>query len=214
MFVIVVVLFATLIPSGAPVYIVNRLDYKFDPRRNKTLWGLVYLQNRETVDTVSFIINNVFVSFSAFIVVTVCTITLVVNLREKSKWRKTSANSSQSETVSDRNRKVAKMVVMISTMFIASFIPISVSFMAMSLEPGFSVGGKYWNVLTIIGGTGFLLESINASANIFFYYSMSSKFRQIFGKYFSDSYILIGESTCGLSPDHTRFKSVSQNNCN
>lgn len=76
------------------------------------------------------------------------------------------------------------MVVLISALFIACFVPISIIFIAMCFEPEFSVYGKYKDLLCVIGGLGFMLESINSSVNIFIYYYMSTKYRSIFREIF------------------------------
>ncbi|BFZ12431.1 hypothetical protein BsWGS_15470 [Bradybaena similaris] len=178
--VVVVCLFIILTSSVSPVYMVSRLDHKYFQDINKTLIGIVYTKNRESVEQVSYFINNVFIPFGSFIVIIICTAILVAKLHEKAKWRKKSAVSAQADNVSTRNQKVAKMMVMISTLFVACFFPHSVGFIAMALLPELSVGGKFNDLLLILAGICFLLESINSSANIFFYYRMSSKYRAAF----------------------------------
>lgn len=175
----IISVYVILIASVAPLYVVNKLDWKYFPNRNKSLLGLVYTTDREHVETISFIINNVFIPFSSFVVITICTITLVIKLNTNIKWRQQSAMSRQVNNTSSRNQKVGKMVVMISVLFIASFIPVSILFMAMSMVPELSIDGPYLGILIIIGGIGFLLESVSSAMNIFIYYHMSSKFRNV-----------------------------------
>lgn len=181
---IIVCVFIILLSSSAPSYVVNRLGMKFFPSRNKTLLGLVYTQDRETVETVSYAINNVFVPFTAFMIITACTGTLVITLRRKSEWRRASSGTAQADRVSVRNQKVAKMVTMISSLFIACFLPLSVLFMAASLEPELSVDGKYFQLLFLAGGFALLVESVNSSVNIVIYYHMSSKYRTVLREMF------------------------------
>lgn len=181
---VVISIFIVLIISVAPLYVVNRLEKKFYHRINKTLLGLTYTTNREHVENISFPINNVLVPFGAFVIILTSTVTLVIKLQSKTKWRITSSTSAQAENVSKRNQKVAKMVVVISTLFIACFVPISFGFIAMVLEPELSIYGKHRNLLILIAGLGFLLESINSSVNIFIYYTMSSKYRVVFQQIF------------------------------
>lgn len=173
-------MYIVIISSTAPVYVVNRLAMKFFPSRNRTLLGLVYASNREAVEQVAFLVNNVVIPFSYFIFIASCTATLVYSLNNRAKWREKSATSNAAENITIRNQKVAKMAIMISVLFIASFIPVSILFMAMSFVPELSINGKYVNVLFIIGGIGFVLESLNSSVNIFIYYHMSSKYRSVF----------------------------------
>lgn len=182
--IVIICVFIILMTSAAPSYVVNRLEFKFYPARNKTLLGLVFTQDREQVEQVSFAVNNVFIPFTAFVIIIMCTVTLVVKLKNKTKWRKTSSTGAQTDRVADRNHKVSKMVVMISSLFIACFIPESILFIVMAVVPEFNVNGKYRNILFLSGGFALVLESINSSVNIFIYYYMSSRYRCVFRKMF------------------------------
>lgn len=53
------------------------------------------------------------------------------------------------------------------------------------LEPGFSEGGRYYNMYSGLWSIAMLMETINSSVNIFFYFKMSSKYRQKFRELFS-----------------------------
>lgn len=176
--IIIIAVFVILISSVSPLYAVNRIDWKFYPHKNKTLLGLVFTANREQVERISFAFNNVFIPLTAYVIIIVCTITLVMKLHHTAKWRQTSTTSAQTDNVTLRNQRVAKMVVMISSLFIACFVPFSFIFIAMSLVPGLSLDGEHLNTLIITGGLGFFLESVNSSVNIFIYYSMSSRFKE------------------------------------
>lgn len=180
----IVCIYVLFISSGAPVYVVNRIQLKFFPMRNKTVLGLVHLDYPDNVENISYIINNVLFPFAAFLVIIVCTVILVVHLQNKSRWRRSTATSTQSLNACNRSDRVAKMVVMISVIFIACFTPLSINFIAMTIEPELSLGGKYVNVLLTIMGVGFALEAVNSSVNIFIYYYMSSRYRGVFHQLF------------------------------
>lgn len=181
----VILVFFILLSSSSPVYVVNRLDWKFFPALNKTLIGIVRSDHAEDVDKISFIINNAIIPFSAFMIIIVCTVILVVKLEMKAQWREKVSQSEQVTNVSKSNKKVSKMVVMISILFISCFIPIGVMFLAMALLPGFTIYGKYKNILLIVAGLCVCLESVNSSSNIFIYYHMSTKYREAFRQLFS-----------------------------
>lgn len=140
--------------------------------------------DHDAVEKVSYAINNVIIPFIAFAIIITCTVVLVFKLRSQNTWRKATVVTSQGSDVLTRNLKVAKMVVTISSLFIACFFPVSMIFIAMSLVPGLSVEGKHKNVLIYTAGLGIVLESINSSCNIFVYYHMSRKYRQIFRQIF------------------------------
>lgn len=184
MLVFTVGIFLILLSSVAPFYMVNRLAPKWFPLKNKTILGLVFTADRESVEKVSFAINNGFIPISAFVVIIFCTTTIVIKLKVTTEWSKKSTNSLQAQNISNRNRKVSKMVVIISIMFISCFIPVSIGFIVMTVVPELSVSGRYKNPLIMIAGLGFVLESLHSSANIFVYYHMSTKYQQTFNRLF------------------------------
>lgn len=132
------------------------------------------------MESLSYIINNACIAFCAFVVIIGCTVVLVVQLRSKAKWREFCTSGKQGNAMPSRSTKVSKMVVTISSIFIACFVPIIIAFVAMSIEPALSISGKYRGLLTITAGLCVLLESINSSVNIFIYYHMSSRYRKVF----------------------------------
>lgn len=180
-------LYIVLLSSVTPLYIVNRLDMKFSSMRNKTILGLVFTPDREQVEKFSYAINSSLIPMTAFLVISVSTITLVIKLHRATKWRQLTSTGRQSDNVSQRNQKVAKMVIMISSLFIGCFIPFSVLFVGMSVEPEFSLNGKYRSIIITAAGFCTILESINSSANIFIYYRMSSNYRSILRDMFKKS---------------------------
>ncbi|XP_059149815.1 tachykinin-like peptides receptor 86C [Physella acuta] len=182
--VIILIIYIILIASTGPVYYVNRFAWKFYPDRNRTLIGLVFTEDREAIEKILFAIHSVFIPFSAFGTVIICTVVLVVKLNEKTKWRKASTAQGKSDNVSNRDQKVARMIVMISTLFIVCFTPMTLFFVAMIVEPELSITGGYRNIFFIVSSFSFILESTNSSLNIFIYYSMSSKFKAEFNKMF------------------------------
>lgn len=173
------------VSSTLPVYAVNKLGVKFSVQQNKTLFGLIFTENRHQVEKISFAINNFTMPSIAFVIIVVSTVALVIKLRTAAEWRKRSTCQAQEDRVSRRNQKVAKMVVMISTVFIICFIPVCVIMLAAVFEPELSFGGKYLKISILFCSLGFVLESVNSSMNIFIYYHMSSRYRAIFREMFS-----------------------------
>lgn len=182
---IIISVSVVLIFSAAPVYTVNKFGLKFSQQRNKTIVGLVFAENRERVESVHFIINNFFIPLTAFAIIVICTVAVVVKLRKTIQWRKKSITPEQADRVSSRNQKVANMVVMISTLFIICFIPICIIILAVAFEPRLFYGGRYFKIAVMLGGFSFVLESVNSSSNIFIYYHMSRKYRDTLRKMFS-----------------------------
>lgn len=175
---IVVCVYIILVSSAAPVYVANRLEMVFVPERNKTILGIVFTADRENVQKITFVINNFIIPLSAFILVVICTIVLVVSLQRNSLWHKSSVSSVSAAFT--RNQRVAKMVVTISTLFIFCFIPTSIFMLVAAFNPEVLVGGTDLDIGLYVGGLVFMLESINSSMNIFIYYHMSTRYRKLF----------------------------------
>lgn len=165
----------------APVFFVNELGWKFFPDRNQTVLGLVQTTNRDAVESISYMINNVLLNYLASIITIACTAILTVQLQNHAKWRKAAATSNNQ---SNQNKTVAKLVVVVSAIFIICLIPNSVIFVVWSLFPEYSFTGENRDITFVIGGIGVILESVNSSVNIFVYYRMSTKYREQFQKTF------------------------------
>lgn len=176
--IIITGVYIIFVSNAAPLYIVNKLETKFFPERNKTLFALVYGADRDKVQKISFIINSFIMPLSAFVVIVICTILLVTYLQNNSRWHKTSASSLVAAT--SRNQRVVKMVVMISSLFISCFLPMTIIMLVVAFEPEIAVGGKDFYIGMYLSSAGVLMESINSSVNIFIYYNMGSKYRNAF----------------------------------
>ncbi|XP_035828061.1 uncharacterized protein LOC101850033 [Aplysia californica] len=186
---LIVSIFLLLIATVSPVYYTSRLVWKFFPNRNKSLLVLSFTDDRKEIESVAFMINNVVVPVGAFLVVIVCTITLVLKLNEKAKWRKTSTAPGKTTEISSKEKRVVKMVSFISTIFISCFCPVTVVFFFMAREPEFSIDGQYRNIFFVVFSFCFILESINSSVNIFVYYNMSTKYKDTFNVLFRRKYV-------------------------
>jgi hypothetical protein len=178
-----VLIFLLLICFGSPIFVVNKLSAKFSPERNRTIIGIEVDANKESVETIYFAINNFFLPFTAFIIIIVCTTILVVSLKKRTKLRKQTMANNQ-EDITKKNQKVARMVVMISSLFIFCFVPIGIAYLTISIEREMYYGGKLFNIGNVMGGIGILFVTVNSSCNIFLYYYMSTKFRHVFRSIF------------------------------
>lgn len=180
-FVIILSVFIILVFSGIPVCFVYSFGEIHFPGRNGTVIGLIPTEDRDKVEKTTYITNYFVIPFAAFLIISVCTVALTFSLRKTAKWRESVTSFSQSNF---RNLKVAKMVVIVSTLFIFCFIPISTFMLVLALEPQLNLGGKYQSIGITLGSISVLLESVNSSVNIFIYYHMSSKYRTTFLKIF------------------------------
>ncbi|CAL1538688.1 unnamed protein product, partial [Lymnaea stagnalis] len=167
----------------APSFYTSYLAPKFVASRNKTVMGLVFRDDSDDIDGVTYAINLVS-PFGSFALVVACTVITAVQLRRKSRWRQKTVASApgrkqgQEPGVSTKEQKVIKMVVMISTVFIVSFTPANVAhifYCAIAEQPVLLY--TYWDVISVIFSFSKLFESVNASVNFFLYYKMSTRYR-------------------------------------
>lgn len=176
--VIIVLIYIIVSTLHAPIYYTSRLVWKFFPEKNRTLLGLGFAQDRGDWDPVLFVVNNIFLTMVAFVIVVICTVILVVGLNSKARWRVKS--TAKADQLASKDKKVVKMITVISSVFIICFFPNSVVFVAMALVPDYNIDGKYRNIFIASFSYCFILESISSSINIFLYYKMSTKFRDAF----------------------------------
>lgn len=196
-------IFVVIIVSNcAPVYYTTPFGIVNHPFLNKTWIAIEFTSYRRPIEKYTFAINSILLPFSAFALVVVSTIILVIKLKSKTKWRQKSTAPGRSDTLSSRDQSVSRMVVVISSIFIGCYIPVCVIFIGMVIEPKLSVDGTYGNMFAILFSFAYILESINASINIFVYYKVSSRykavFRQTFCKNKQQKTTLVSKNTASL----------------
>lgn len=178
-------MFAVFTVSAVPIFFANKLGMRFSPTRNRTIYGVIFSEDREAVERICISINNFFIPLGSFLIIVVCTIILTIQLHMKNKWRRTTIVAAHVDRVSNRNQRVAKMVLIISTLFIVCFAPTTVVMLAVSFLPDIRLTGKYRNFALLIAEFSSTMENVNSSMNNFIYYHMSSKYRETFLKIFS-----------------------------
>uniref|UniRef100_A0A0B6ZHU5 G-protein coupled receptors family 1 profile domain-containing protein n=1 Tax=Arion vulgaris TaxID=1028688 RepID=A0A0B6ZHU5_9EUPU len=186
-FITMVTIFAITLGCSTLAYVSLGLGWRFFPERNKTLIGLAYhmdANKRKITDAVSYAVNGVFMPVSCFLSVVICTAFLVTKLNQQTAWRNINSSTTQTiksdKVISTKESKAATMVVFISVIFIASFIPAVGIFVAGYVEPQLSYDGLYKNLFLVTLSVSFIAEVINSSINIFVYIGMSTKYRETF----------------------------------
>lgn len=180
--VVVVLIFALVFASSAPDYYVNRLVWKFYPEKNRTMLGIMYIKDREKLERISQVLNNVVLQCIAFISVVVCTVVLIVQLNRKAKWRQQTAKGEKATLGKDK--KVIKMISFIAVIFLVSNFPSCMVFIAMTCTPQLHPSGVNYNMFYVIWAVVYVMEALNSTVNIFIYVKMSSKYKLIFYKMF------------------------------
>lgn len=174
----IIVIYAVMLASVIPMLYTVRLSWVLNPLRNTTVLGVTFIDDRNQVENITFVSSNLLPT-AAFFLVIVCTVLLVVNLQKKSQWRM-QASASSSISITSRDRKVVKMVTLISVIFLTCYLPGTAAFIWMILDTEMRFDGKHRNQLYAVFSILFNLESINASINLFIYLRLSSKFRTTF----------------------------------
>lgn len=173
-------IYALIWLSVSPLFFTTYVDWKFYPDKNRTLLGLGFTSINSRVEEVVMAAHAISGTLSLLAVI-IFTAILIKKLGHKNSWRKTAnINQAQAECMSNRDRKTARVIVLIASILIVCYTPSVLLPVTTVCEQEFSMSGKYSNIFIIVWSFAFLLESINSSVNILFFYRMSSKFRDTF----------------------------------
>ncbi|KAH9514506.1 hypothetical protein Btru_025485 [Bulinus truncatus] len=167
----------------APEYISMYLDWQFFPAKNKTLLAMAFRGNRTDLQGVTFTIHAVLITV-ALVAVVALTSALVIQLGRKSRWRQdnTGGGVDPSSTVSHRDRKTVKMVILIATVMVICYLPAVVLSLFTAIVPDFGISGRLSTLFHCFWSIVFILGTAQASVNIFIYYTMSTKYKDGFNE--------------------------------
>uniref|UniRef100_A0A2C9LT04 G-protein coupled receptors family 1 profile domain-containing protein n=1 Tax=Biomphalaria glabrata TaxID=6526 RepID=A0A2C9LT04_BIOGL len=166
----------TLVPEYSSIY----LDWYFNKVRNETILGVAFRSNRDQTQGVTWLLHVVLTVVGLFSVI-VLTSVLVIHLRRQTKWRmKNSAENKLRPTLTSRDRKSVVLVVAVATFVVISYIPLTSVSLVTVFVSEFYIGGKLFQIFRDTWAMIMLVGMTNASANIFIYYGMNSKYRQTF----------------------------------
>ncbi|XP_059141134.1 adenosine receptor A1-like [Physella acuta] len=180
--VIISAIFIAVALSISPVYFSTHLAWKWYPTRNASLIGLVFSENKDTINSITLGLSVVLCD-GAFVFVALCTAILVINLNKSRKWKITAARGTDAAVA--KETKASKMVVLIAVVFITCLLPGSVYSLAMIAAPDFNTGEAEQNLFFVAWSFAHVTESLNASVNFFVYLAMSSKFKDTFVSVFT-----------------------------
>ncbi|KAH9505637.1 hypothetical protein Btru_056112 [Bulinus truncatus] len=179
-----VVIFVILTMYLFPQLYVRYFDWKFIPQLNKTVLYTFYRGNREAVLSVSYFITDMFLPYSIFLVLLLCSVVIFVKLKATSKWRQ-SIIPSASGAPSFKERKSVKLLMTISLICILLLLPQTVLFTALGVVRELRTSDGAYHDITILAYTATLLpQVVNCSNTIFVYYKMSTKYRTELQKMF------------------------------
>lgn len=179
---VVPVLSGIFIVSGlgiVPVYFSFTLHWEFDQFLNRSI-----LRQVVSADMFQLIISTyfqIFLQCASFATVAILTTILIIKLKQTKKWRASATSSGeQNGAISKREKKVVRMVILITCILIVCYIPSTVLQLVWLFEPRFSTGGQFNNTQMLCWLIGFMMEGVNSSVGIFVFYNMSSVYRSTF----------------------------------
>ncbi|CAG5135729.1 unnamed protein product [Candidula unifasciata] len=190
-----IVIYAVTIASAIPAYVSIGLEWTFFPAENKSRISLIQRldeNGRKVTDALTHAVSGVLIPVSCVVSVVVLTTILVVQLNKTAAWRKSVSPGVIRDTqqpnakvvINNKEMKIAKMVVIMSLIFIASFFPAAGIFLTEIVEPTFNYDKLNRRLVFVTLSVSFTLEVINSSVNTFVYFRMSTKYRETFLKLF------------------------------
>ncbi|XP_059168413.1 uncharacterized protein LOC131950320 [Physella acuta] len=90
--------------------------------------------------------------------------------------------------VSNKEKRVVLMLIVVSVIFIVCLIPQSAILTALIQVPDLSAGGRYFDLAMVCYSISYLMEAVCSSVNILVYYKMSSKYRNTISEHFLQCY--------------------------
>ena len=140
---------------------------------------------------------------AAFVVIVVATVIIVYKLRQGSKFRARQAQvtspaltgglqmedkaQKQQQQLSNRDRQVVKMLLVIIIIYIVSLSPRISLYMAKHIIYDFYFLRRYHDLFKFVLYWLWLSDLVNGAVNFFVFYSMSSSFRATFRSMFTSS---------------------------
>ena len=122
---------------------------------------------------------------TCFFAVVLATIFLVIRLKKKQRWRIERIAHARSGKTSDKENKLVKTIIAISTLFIVCTFPYVGVFFVEAVDPRLRYSDPFLGTLFFVIHTFCsLFQAVSSAFNIFFYYTMSSRFNKVFSALF------------------------------
>ena len=155
-----------------------------------TTWSIVpseFYRNHETL--INYLDGFVYGAGIPVVMVTVVvatTIITAVKIRQAATWRavtssaRDSSSSSSSSSISPQELALTKMLIGIAVLFIVCVFPLALFRFVCLFLPELNIGRRYHNLFTTSLSVLEALSYVNATFNIFVYYTIGSRYRETF----------------------------------
>ncbi|KAK3720263.1 hypothetical protein RRG08_007884 [Elysia crispata] len=172
-----------------PVLSINRISWRTDSQTNVSSPYLKAVNNRY-MSHINDIINRGIVIYILYITMVSCVIILTFKLYQASKIRRSytteqlkvsdkSRNKPVAEGLHSKDMQVVKSVVLVCIIFILSQLTFLLTSTTRLIRPDFDNGQELVYLFGILSQINRTCSYLNASLNIFVYYSYNSKYRSV-----------------------------------
>ena len=188
MAVIIVVVFLVVVGFYFVMATRYRIACIFVPATGTT-WSIVsseFYRNHELL--INYLDGFVYGAGIPVVMITVVaatTIITAVKIRQAAAWRAgtssaSGSSSSSSSSISPQELALTKMLIGIAVLFIVCVFPLALFRFVCLFLPELNIGRRYHNLFTTGLSVLEALSYVNATFNIFVYYSIGSRYRETF----------------------------------
>ena len=185
---IMAAMFVSIAISNIPVFYLQPLRWNVFPHLNRTVFSRFTRGTSAEIEirNTFFPIRAVIFSLFLYPFIITCTAVLIINLQRKSVWREKTSTTGSNKTsgISQKDRKVAKAVAMVSGAFLVFGLPGLCMEFCTSFVDGFTPLGQFGDIYVFLLPIAGLFQCLNSAINVFIYYSNSSNYREMFTRVF------------------------------
>lgn len=157
----------------------GHFGWVFSEVTNRTLLSFIYTSRWIAVSS-AFLLINTWWQLISFLTITCCNGVLVFQLKKKTKRRGILgvAGEGKLESLSRRDRKLARKVITLSVTFIVCWAPSVATYLQSLVTEVYDLKNGVSDLSRVMWNISALFEAIHASGTIIVYHKMSSKYRQ------------------------------------
>ncbi|GFO01971.1 chemosensory receptor b [Plakobranchus ocellatus] len=143
--ILVIIVFILQMSSIIPTYATMTVAYVQSPITNRSSLAVIQSEYGRYIETITTFAAFTIPSVICLSIVVLCTIFLVVKLNQSAIWRKSTSNatSKQDRSMSTKENRVVRTVVMICAIYIFFFAPNVFTFTTMAAYPNFAYSDPY-----------------------------------------------------------------------
>ena len=179
-------IFVSITLSNIPLFYIQPLRWNVFPHLNRTIFSMYTRSDAGKIRRLFFPIHAGIFSMFLYPFIITCTVVLIINLQRKLAWREKTSTTGTKKTcgISQKDRKVAKAVAMVSGAFLVFGLPGLCMEFCTSFVDGFTPLGQFGDIYVFLLPIAGLFQCLNSAINVFIYYSNSSNFREMFTRVF------------------------------